>query len=66
MRAMQTAGYIGSEREFAKLLATSPPRGWETRGPPETWSEQWANEIIPLAIQAHAGCASKRRRSPLR
>jgi hypothetical protein len=53
VRAMQTAGFAGSEQEFAKLLATAPPRGWETRGPPETWATQWANEIMPLAVEAH-------------
>jgi len=53
VRAMQAAGYIGSEREFAKLLASAPPRGWETHGPPETRGVQWADEIMPLAIEAH-------------
>jgi S1/P1 Nuclease len=53
VRAMQTAGSAHSEQDFAKLLAATPPPGWETAGAPETWSAQWASEIMPLAVEAH-------------
>jgi hypothetical protein len=54
LRAMQAAGSAHSEQDFAKLLAATPPPGWETAGAPETWSAQWASEIMPLAVEAHA------------
>jgi hypothetical protein len=54
VRAMQAAGSALSEEDFAKLLAGAPPPGWETAGAPETWSAQWASEIMPLAVEAHA------------
>lgn len=54
LRAMQAAGSAHSEQDFAKLLATAPPAGWQTSGPVETWAAQWASEIMPLAVEAHA------------
>ena len=54
LHAMQAAGSAHSEQDFAKLLAATLPRGWETAGAPETWSAQWASEIMPLAVEAHA------------
>ena len=53
LRAMQAAGSAHSEQDFAKLLATAPPSGWETGGSVETWAAQWASEIMPLAVEAH-------------
>jgi S1/P1 Nuclease len=53
VHAMQAAGTAHSELDFAKLIAASPPAGWETAGPPETWAAQWATEIMPLAVYAH-------------
>jgi hypothetical protein len=53
IRAMHAAGYANAEREFARLLAASPPAGWETTGPPETWAAQWVAEALPLANDAH-------------
>jgi len=41
-----------SIEEFAMAIARNPPRGWQTAGDPETWSTQWATEIMPLAHQA--------------
>lgn len=52
-RAMHAAGYANAEREFARLLAATPPAGWETTGPPETWAAQWVTEALPLANDAH-------------
>ena len=53
VQAMQASGLVNAEQEFAKQLAASPPAGWETSGPPETWASQWASEIMPLAVDAH-------------
>jgi len=52
-QAMQAAGVGGSEQEFAKLLAASPPAGWDTKGEVDTWATQWASENLPLANDAH-------------
>ena len=52
-QAMQAAGVATSEQEFVKLLAASPPAGWETKGDVNTWAAKWATENIPLAADAH-------------
>lgn len=51
--AMQSAGLAGAEQDFARLLAAKAPAGWQTQGAPETWAEQWAGEVLPLARTAH-------------
>src|SRR5215831_4244424 len=38
-----------SIEEFAMAIARNPPHAWQTAGDPETWSTQWATEIMPLA-----------------
>jgi hypothetical protein len=38
--------------EYAKLLMQSPPAGWEPKGDIDSWSEQWADEILPLSHKA--------------
>jgi S1/P1 Nuclease len=52
-RAMRIAGLGHSEQEFARLLAATPPAGWQTTGAPDSWATQWATEILPLAVEAH-------------
>jgi hypothetical protein len=40
----------------AKLLGefvANEPKNWRTNGDPKTWAEQWANEILPTAREAH-------------
>jgi hypothetical protein len=37
----------------ASRLAKSEPADWKLNGSAETWAEQMANEILPLAGQAH-------------
>jgi hypothetical protein len=39
----------GSVEDFAGAIFSNPPRGWQTSNNPETWSAQWATEIMPLA-----------------
>jgi hypothetical protein len=51
--AMQAAGLAGAERDFARLLAAKVPASWQTAGDPETWAEQWATEILPVARAAY-------------
>jgi hypothetical protein len=41
-----------SIKDFATAIVNNPPTGWETSGDPETWSAQWATEIMPLANNA--------------
>ena len=40
------------ERLIAKFVANEP-KNWRTSGDPKTWAEQWANEILPIAREAH-------------
>jgi hypothetical protein len=51
--AMRAAGLAGAEQDFARLLAARAPIGWQTADDPETWAEQWATEILPLARDAY-------------
>jgi hypothetical protein len=40
----------------AKLLGefvNNQPKNWRTQGDPKTWAEQWADEILPFAREAH-------------
>jgi len=41
-----------SIEEFAQYIVNHPPAGWTMQGDPETWPEQWATEIMPLANAA--------------
>lgn len=44
-----------THEELATFLAdpANEPKNWKPAGAPATWSEQWADEIIPIARQAH-------------
>ena len=42
-----------SNATVAKRLAAQEPADWELNGAPETWAEQMANDILPLAQEAH-------------
>ncbi|MBV9009735.1 MAG: hypothetical protein JO354_11310 [Verrucomicrobia bacterium] len=41
------------EKLLADLTATEA-RSWRTAGDPKTWAEKWADEILPVAREAHA------------
>jgi len=41
-----------SIEDFARAIVSNPPNGWKMSGDPETWSTQWATEIMPLAKSA--------------
>jgi hypothetical protein len=51
--ATQAAGLPGAEPNFARLLAARAPAGWQTKGDVDSWAEQWATEILPLARAAY-------------
>jgi hypothetical protein len=40
------------EKLIANFVANEP-KNWHTSGDPKTWAEQWANEILPIAREAH-------------
>jgi hypothetical protein len=42
-----------STRTTARRLARKEPERWELTGDVEGWAEQLANEILPLAREAH-------------
>lgn len=52
-KAMQKEALGGDERAFARKLAETPPADWESTGAPETWAEQWVEQIMPLAEAAY-------------
>ncbi|MFL6237770.1 MAG: S1/P1 nuclease [Thermoanaerobaculia bacterium] len=38
---------------IASRLSKNEPENWELAGEPDTWAEQMANEILPVAREAH-------------
>ncbi|MEO7932665.1 MAG: S1/P1 nuclease [Chthoniobacterales bacterium] len=42
-------------RDFAMELAKKEPINWKPAAgsSPETWAEAWANDVLPLALEAH-------------
>jgi hypothetical protein len=44
---------VTPDSTVAKLLASQQPANWQLTGDPETWAEQMANDILPLAREAH-------------
>lgn len=43
----------GSIKKFAAAVLADPPTGWKTSGDVSSWSRRWADEILPLAREAH-------------
>lgn len=41
----------------ARRLAAQEPDDWQLNGAPETWAEQMANDILPIAKEAHTRLA---------
>ena len=55
-KAMKRVGFTANATEkFVKYIAKHPPKNWKTDGDPETWSEKWATEIMPLGRFAYEG-----------
>jgi hypothetical protein len=42
-----------ADATVAKRLAAQEPPDWQLTGAPDTWAEQMANDILPLAREAH-------------
>ena len=43
---------LAKEKLIANFVANEP-KNWRTPGDPKAWAEQWANEILPIAREAH-------------
>jgi hypothetical protein len=65
-QAMAAVGLHDSEPEFARLLAGKAPDGWKTPGDASTWASKWANEVIPVAAEAHRRLSIRRKGEPTR
>jgi hypothetical protein len=45
--------YASAKEKLISDFVANEPKNWRTPGDPRTWAEQWANEILPLAREAH-------------
>ncbi|HEY2963539.1 MAG TPA: S1/P1 nuclease [Pyrinomonadaceae bacterium] len=52
-RTVDNAFGTAANSTVARQLAARAPAGWKLNGDPETWAEQMANDILPLAREAH-------------
>ena len=52
-REKREAVYNPATASLLAELTTREPEDWRPTGDPKTWPEQWANEILPLAREAH-------------
>ena len=52
-QAVQNAFGTTLDSKVAQQLANKEPANWQLTGGVETWAEQLANEILPLAREAH-------------
>lgn len=46
--------YLPAKAKLISEFVANEPKNWRTTGDPKTWAEQWANEILPIAREAHA------------
>ena len=51
-KAMSAAGQT-TPRAFAQTFITTPPPGWQTSSYISGWPTKWANEVLPIATEAH-------------
>jgi len=52
-QTVENAFGAATTQEIAKRLTKNEPANWKLTGGVETWAEQLANEIMPLAREAH-------------
>ncbi len=52
-KEQREAVYTPARKSLIDNLAAQEPSKWRTTGDPKTWAEQWADEILPLAREAH-------------
>jgi hypothetical protein len=53
-QTVQNAFGTTADLKIAKRLANREPDNWQLSGPVNSWAEQLANEILPLAHEAHS------------
>jgi hypothetical protein len=52
-KEQRDAVYNAAKEKLFTDFAATEPKNWRTSGDPKSWAEQWANEILPLAREAH-------------
>lgn len=53
MRKAMAAAHAQTPRGFAQKIIANPPQGWESGSFMSTWSVKWADELLPIANEAH-------------
>ncbi len=52
-KEQRDAVYGPAETKLLGEFVANEPKNWRMQGDPKTWAEQWANEILPAAREAH-------------
>ena len=52
-KAEREGVYAPAKEKLIGDSVANEPKNWRTSGDPKTWAEQWANEILPIAREAH-------------
>jgi S1/P1 Nuclease len=52
-KLQRDAVYQPAKEKLITNFVATEPKNWRTKGDPKTWAEQWANEILPIAREAH-------------
>lgn len=52
-QTVQNAFGVTADSTIAQRLASNEPTSWKLAGPVETWAEEMANDIMPMAREAH-------------
>jgi hypothetical protein len=52
-KEQRSAVYNSAKEKLLADFAGTEPKNWRTSGEPKSWAAQWANEILPLAREAH-------------
>src|SRR5262249_41032184 len=53
VRNAMTAAGVTTPHAFADKLVQQPPAGWKSGPFISSWAMQWANEVLPIAAEAH-------------
>jgi hypothetical protein len=48
-----TAAHAKTPRTFAQTFIKNPPLGWQTSSFISGWAMKWADEVLPIATEAH-------------
>jgi hypothetical protein len=52
-KAERESVYAPAKEKMIADFVANEPKNWRMSGDPKTWAEQWANEILPIAREAH-------------